>query len=290
MAKGKNRRDKDLPLFDLPLRDTDEIETGGALELDPPEAGFEDARLDGHSQVEELEDGFDDRGADADLEYEEIDDGPYEEGSYGDDSYDEVGDPDDAAYDEGGELDDAGYGDTGYDEDGAYEGEVTEVVADPPAPAQRGLFEHLEEDHGHGEDDDDLELGEVVASPVDRLLAGIADLGVHGALLALTAGGCVAVGVPVTLDDWPPFAGLALVLSFLYWIIPLAFWGQTPGMAWIGTAARSEDDEPLSFGQAVLRWIGALSTAALGGLPLLMALGGGRSLSDRMSDSKTLAL
>lgn len=162
-------------------------------------------------------------------------------------------------------------------------------VADEP-PRSRGLFDALEEELGEELDHDltedlDEESGGI-ASPVDRLLAGLADIGVHLVMVAACAVACVVVGVPVTASDWPPFVGLALVLSFLYWIIPLAFWGQTPGMAWIGNVARSDDDEPLSFGQAVLRWVGALISLILLGFPLLMAFGG-RSLSDRLSDSKT---
>ena len=131
--------------------------------------------------------------------------------------------------------------------------------------------------------------GEEPAPLFDRLLAGFADLMVHAVLLGVAAGATVALGVPLRLELWPPFAVLGFVLSFLYWTVPLAFWGQTPGMAWIGNSSRSVDDEPLSFGQAVLRWVGALTTIAFAGLPILLALGG-RSLSDRMSDSKTLTL
>ena len=58
-------------------------------------------------------------------------------------------------------------------------------------------------------------------------------------------------------------------------------------MAWIGNVARSLDDEPLSFGQAIMRWVGALLTLGFAGLPVLLSLGG-RSLSDWLSESKTV--
>ncbi|NJL29066.1 MAG: hypothetical protein HC897_14870 [Thermoanaerobaculia bacterium] len=84
-----------------------------------------------------------------------------------------------------------------------------------------------------------------------------------------------------------PFAILALVFSFLYCVVPLAFWGRTPGMVMSHEIARSLDDQPLSFGQTILRWLGALITLALAGLPTLLALIGGRSLADQISGSKT---
>jgi uncharacterized RDD family membrane protein YckC len=69
-------------------------------------------------------------------------------------------------------------------------------------------------------------------------------------------------------------------------VVPLAFWGGTPGMIWCGLVARNAVSEPLSFGQSVLRWLGAWLTWALAGLPGLLALGG-RSLSDLLSGSAT---
>ncbi|MEM6455925.1 MAG: RDD family protein [Acidobacteriota bacterium] len=123
----------------------------------------------------------------------------------------------------------------------------------------------------------------------DRLIAGLADLAVHLIMVGASIGAVILMGVPLRVEQWPPFAGLALIFSFPYWVIPLAFWGQTPGMAWIGHLARTLDREPLTFSQAVLRWMGALLTVALIGVPLLLALTG-RSLSDRLSDSATVSL
>lgn len=89
--------------------------------------------------------------------------------------------------------------------------------------------------------------------------------------------------------------GLAVfvaVFSFLYTVIPLAFWGRTLGMTRVGLVA-SGGDEPqgaLTFGQTALRWSGGLLTVALLGLPSLLALLGGRSLTDRLSGSRTWRL
>lgn len=122
----------------------------------------------------------------------------------------------------------------------------------------------------------------------DRFLGGLADLAMQLLMLGLSIAASHGLGVVVTRADWMPFAVLALSFSFLYWTVPLAFWGQTPGMAWVGHTARTPSGQPLSFGQTLLRWLGAILTLALVGLPLLLALTG-RSLSDRLSDSKTLA-
>ncbi|MBZ0149688.1 MAG: branched-chain amino acid ABC transporter permease [Pseudorhodoplanes sp.] len=72
-------------------------------------------------------------------------------------------------------------------------------------------------------------------------------------------------------------------------VISLAFWGQTPGMAWVGLVARTVAGEPLSFGQTALRWAGSWLTWATLGLAGLSALSG-RSLADRVSGSATYAL
>lgn len=164
-----------------------------------------------------------------------------------------------------------------------------ESASTPRARLAERRAEELLDDHQLADDlDEDMSFS--MAAPLgERALAGLADLGIQLLMLSLAALACHFVGVELSLRLWPPFVGLGLVLSFLYWIIPLAFWGQTPGMAWLGNIARSFDDEPLSFGQALLRWLGAWITAGLLGLPQLLALGG-RSLSDRLSDSKTLVL
>ncbi|MCP3957104.1 MAG: RDD family protein [bacterium] len=123
----------------------------------------------------------------------------------------------------------------------------------------------------------------------DRLLASLADLTVQLVMLALAVAACHTLGIAVSLADWKPFALLATVFSFLYWVVPLAFWGQTPGMAWVGHVARTSEGEPLTFGQTFRRWLGAVVTLALGGLPLLLALTTNRSFTDRLSNSETLA-
>lgn len=119
-----------------------------------------------------------------------------------------------------------------------------------------------------------------------RVLAGLADFALHLGMVGAMVGGATVLGVQVGWDDWPALGLLVIAFSFLYWVVPLAFWGQTPGMAWIGIGSRALDDEPLSFSQTALRWLGALLTVLLAGIPLALATTGS-SLSDRLSQSKT---
>lgn len=119
-----------------------------------------------------------------------------------------------------------------------------------------------------------------------RALAGLADLAVHGALLLLVLLGERLVGMRWDLDQWPGLATFLLTFSFLYTVVPLAFWGQTPGMSVAGILACTEEGENLSFPQTAARWAAGLLTLLLLGLPLVAALWG-PALSDRLSQSLT---
>lgn len=122
----------------------------------------------------------------------------------------------------------------------------------------------------------------------ERLNAGLADLAVHLAVAAAAAGAALAMGVRPTAGAALPFVLFLLAFSLLYCTVPLAFWGRTPGMAWRGHTARGPGGEPLTFAQSGKRWVAALVTVALAGLPLVVALTG-RSLADRLSGSRTVA-
>lgn len=121
-----------------------------------------------------------------------------------------------------------------------------------------------------------------------RLAAGLIDLGLILIGLGVAAGGAILMGVPPRIADWPAFLVLGLTFSFLYYVIPLAFWGRSAGMAARKLFVRSDDGRPLSFRQAAQRWLAALVTLAALGLPVLLALTPS-SLADRMSGSRTLA-
>ena len=120
-----------------------------------------------------------------------------------------------------------------------------------------------------------------------RLFAGLVDLGVHVAVAALALGGARLLEVRPAPAQLPAFALLLLVFSLFYTVVPLAFWGKTPGMAAVGLACQAGDDLPLTFAEALRRWLAELVTVLALGLPGLLALGGARrSLADRWSGSE----
>ncbi len=119
-----------------------------------------------------------------------------------------------------------------------------------------------------------------------RLIAGLADLGVCAAVVVLLLVVLWSIGVEPVAADWPAAVLFLLSFSFLYEVLPLAFWGRTPGMALAGLRTTTPGGEPLTFGQTVRRWLASVLTVALVGLPALLALTG-RSLADRLSGSVT---
>lgn len=122
-----------------------------------------------------------------------------------------------------------------------------------------------------------------------RLVAAAFDGMVLGVAAALALIGAALLDVRPGLAGLPGIAALLLVFSFAYSVVPLAFWGATPGMRVARLVARDRDGGPLTFGQTALRWLAGLLTLALAGVPMLLALGplGARSPADRMSRSLT---
>lgn len=127
------------------------------------------------------------------------------------------------------------------------------------------------------------------AALAPRLRAAAGDLVVLAAVATLAGAGARRLGAAIGAEQMPALGLFLLAWSFLYFVIALAFWGQTPGMAWAGLVARTGASEPLSFGQTARRWAATWLTWALAGLPGLLALTG-RSLADRLSGSRTLEL
>lgn len=129
----------------------------------------------------------------------------------------------------------------------------------------------------------------VPAPFTSRLAASLLDGGVllTGAALALVGGYLLHVGWD--RNDLPALALFVAVFSFVYSVVPLAFWGRTPGMALMRVVARGADGGPLTFGQTALRWLAGVLTVAMAGLPLLLALAG-RSPADLVSGSRTWLL
>lgn len=136
---------------------------------------------------------------------------------------------------------------------------------------------------GYDEDGEPVSTSEF-ADRSHRFAAGGADLLVHAAVLVLALLGVRGMGVRPALGAWPAFALFLLSFSFLYTVLPLAFWGHTLGMAWRGITSRNRDGEPLTFDQTVRRWLGGILTVAILGLPLLVT-GDRRSLTDVISGS-----
>ncbi|MDH3743883.1 MAG: RDD family protein [Acidobacteriota bacterium] len=120
-----------------------------------------------------------------------------------------------------------------------------------------------------------------------RFSAAILDLGTLVAGLAVAVGGASVLGIRPTLALWPPLVLFLLSFSFLYTVMPLAFWGKTPGMAYARIVCRGNDGLPLTIPQTVLRWAGLVIVYAGAGLPALLALSG-VSLSDLLSRSRVL--
>ena len=157
----------------------------------------------------------------------------------------------------------------------------------PAPPASLPLPVAESEPHVQDEEDELVEeTGEGYAGAASRLSSGAADLVVHVALGVVILLGCRAMGIRPTLAEGPAIALFLLAFSFLYHVVPLAFWGHTLGMAWAGITSRNLDGEPLTFDQTARRWLGSLLTTATLGLPLLLSRGG-RSLTDRLSGSAT---
>ncbi|MEO1368078.1 MAG: RDD family protein, partial [Acidobacteriota bacterium] len=165
------------------------------------------------------------------------------------------------------------------------------AVVEPPSHAPEGEMEPEPAFAVAAASADALEEADFDDGPrlQDRLLAGVADLAAVLAAVGVMVLGSQLLGVRISPDQWQPFVVFGLLFSFPYAVIPLAFWGRTPGMAWVGHAALTLDDEPLTFAQTARRWAGAVLTVALAGLPLALSWGGGGSLADRISESKTVA-
>lgn len=120
-----------------------------------------------------------------------------------------------------------------------------------------------------------------------RFSAAMLDLGTLLAGLAAALGGMSLLGIRPTLELWPPLVLFLLSFSFLYTVMPLTFWGKTPGMAYAGIVCRSNEGLPLTIPQTVLRWVGLVIVYAGVGLPALLALSG-VSLPDLLSRSRVL--
>jgi uncharacterized RDD family membrane protein YckC len=126
---------------------------------------------------------------------------------------------------------------------------------------------------------------------IRRLAAGMVDgLVLLAAGLALAVA-CVLLGARLGREQLVPLAAFLALFSFVYTVVPLWFWGQTLGMRRARLLSRAgRRRQALTLGQTAARWVGGLLTAALLGLPVLLALRGRRSLADLLSGSRTYQL
>lgn len=153
-----------------------------------------------------------------------------------------------------------------------------------PSPRSAGIAVEDEEDDQAPVDSAGFS---VFPSGRERWIAGAADLVVHAAVLVVALIGVRGLGIHPALQHALPFAMFLASFSFLYTVIPLAFWGQTLGMGWMRTIARDRDGQALTFDQTARRWLGGLIVAGLLGLPVWLGRRG-RSLTDWLSGSITL--
>jgi len=117
-----------------------------------------------------------------------------------------------------------------------------------------------------------------------RLAGGTLDFAIHLAVLASAVAGSWWLGVPPSRVSFFPLLLFILSFSFVYHVLPLTFWGHTPGMASVGLLARSLDGGPLTIAQTILRWLGVLVIVLSLGL-LFLVRPHARSIPDRLSGS-----
>lgn len=119
-----------------------------------------------------------------------------------------------------------------------------------------------------------------------RFAAGLADIVILGLFGALE----LASGAILLELRFPPAAllglGAFLFLAALVLMVLVPFvWGATPGMALADLRVAAEDGGSPTLSAASLRFLGALLTGGLAGVPLLVAAFDpkGRTLSDLLS-------
>jgi uncharacterized RDD family membrane protein YckC len=119
-----------------------------------------------------------------------------------------------------------------------------------------------------------------------RFAAGLADVVILGLFGALE----LAAGAILLELRFPPGSlvglGAFLLLAALVLLVLVPFvWGATPGMALADLRVSATDGGSPTLAAAFLRFLGAILTAALAGVPLLVAAFDrkGRTLSDLLS-------
>jgi uncharacterized RDD family membrane protein YckC len=132
----------------------------------------------------------------------------------------------------------------------------------------------------------DEPMAEVPVAFARRFAAGLADIVILGLFGALE----LACGAILLELRFPPSAllglGAFLFLAAVVLLVLVPFvWGATPGMALADLRVAADDGGSPTLAAASLRFLGALLTGALAGVPLLVAAFDrkGRTLSDLLS-------
>lgn len=153
----------------------------------------------------------------------------------------------------------------------------------PTAPASASSAVADVDEPGEIVDEPDAEVSVAFAR---RFAAGLADV----VILALFGALELAAGAILLELRFPPAAllglGAFLFLAALVLLVLVPFvWGATPGMALADLRVAAADGGSPTLAAASLRFVGALLTGALAGVPLLVAAFDrkGRTLSDLVS-------
>jgi uncharacterized RDD family membrane protein YckC len=187
----------------------------------------------------------------------------------------------------GSHLDELDFGDAYADQDAVADPGPT---ADPPERDSTGPI-HNEPDQTGPIESVDSERSATPGSPdraplVRRFHAAALDAAAMIAVLITLVGGATLLGAPSGLAALPYYLPTWLLFSLIYHVVPLLFWGSTPGMAYVGVVTRAITGGPLTVDQALRRWLAGAVTTLLLGLPGLMALSGA-SFADRVSHTTT---
>jgi len=176
--------------------------------------------------------------------------------------------------------------------------DVSEAPLGPEPRATEAVAPRSATETGAPPPDDVDEPGPMVDEPdatvtfARRFAAGLADVVILGLFGALE----LAAGAILLELRFPPSALLGvgaflLLAAFILLVLVPFVWGATPGMALADLRVAADDGGSPTLSAAALRFVGALLTGALAGVPLLVAAFDrkGRTLSDLLSRTTLVA-
>jgi uncharacterized RDD family membrane protein YckC len=162
----------------------------------------------------------------------------------------------------------------------------TEPAGSAPPPAAAASTSQSVASFDESEELVDEPGAEIPVAFARRFAAGLADIVILGLFGALE----LAAGAILLQLRFPPAAllglGAFLFLAALVLLVLVPFvWGATPGMALADLRVSAADGGSPTLAASSLRFVGALLTGALAGVPLLVVAFDrkGRTLSDLLS-------